>query len=150
MRLNWDRTQYYLVLNLGLLTAGIALLKLELPVPTRFLVAFVFLAGVIAGLLGAAAVRRAHNYYRRTVYHKAAVETLLGLWEPRELAPGASAPLAIITTSGMDRGIDPLRNLAQQPLDAPLTRGSATWITVSVLRFLAVLHLVAVVIVVLM
>jgi hypothetical protein len=141
VRLNWDRTQYYLVLNVGILGAGVALLKLDLPIPIRYLVALVFLGGVILALVGATAIRRTHNYYRRTVYHKAAIEALLGLWTPEEIAPGCSVPLAICTTSTMQRGIDPLCDPAAQSVDAPLSRGSATWLTVSALRILALLHL---------
>lgn len=90
VNLNWNRTQYYIVLNLGILGLATGLFKVnggdEAPVITYGL----YFAGALCCVLALFAGQVQRAYYRQTKDHKARLESLLGL--------GA---LAIRTTPGM-------------------------------------------------
>lgn len=107
-KLNSDRTQMYLVLNIGILTAATGLLKIGGGgAPATFAAVMILLAGVFVALIASHAVRQGHLYYRAVVYKKTLVEHLLGRLDPIEGFDNRGARLAIETTSGMadDRGI---------------------------------------------
>ena len=59
---NWSRTQYWLVFNAGILTAGVALWATT----QSRLVTIVFVLGVVCCALSARAVQVSHLYYRAT------------------------------------------------------------------------------------
>jgi hypothetical protein len=87
--LNWSRTQYFLVLNLGVVVLAAGVLQVG-DRDLDGLAAGLFLAGLVSCVLSALAHQVAHGYFRATRDHKAAVEERLGL-----------ADLALTTTPGM-------------------------------------------------
>jgi hypothetical protein len=130
VRLNWDRMQYYLVLNLGIIAAATGLAKVGSGEPLRLLTALIFLAGIGTCYLGIDAIIRGHNLYRAALHQKTALEALLGLLEPTEVHPlghgrgGLRVPLAVATTPRQRRGYALLRERDEWDPDAPLSHGS--------------------------
>jgi hypothetical protein len=143
VRLNWDRTQYYLALNVGLLAAAVGLVKLGLPGPMQYLPALIFAGGVGACWVGMKAAIVGHNYYRQARDGKAAYEALLGLHDPVELGPGRERSLAIASTSRMRDGYAQVAAAAEWRADAPLRRGSIVWQANMLLVILAVIDALA-------
>lgn len=89
VNLNWNRTQYYLALNIGLI--GIATGILELAEGSvSLLTGGLYLAGLVCCSLSYAAVRVQQGYYQAARDHKAAIEHCLGLGD-----------LSVTTTPGM-------------------------------------------------
>lgn len=99
VRLGWDRTTYFLVLNSAILTVATGLLKLENSPAIYLFIALLFIFGVGTSLIGSMSITKGHEYYRRAVVKKALIENLLGL---TDLIPGmeSSLNLAIGTTKG--------------------------------------------------
>jgi len=87
--LNWNRTQYYLGLNVGMIGIATGILELSSG-GVGFLTGGLYLAGAVCSLLSLAAVRVQHDYYRTARNHKARLEAELGL-----------GGLSISTTPGM-------------------------------------------------
>jgi hypothetical protein len=99
VRLGWDRTMYFLVLNSAIITVATGLLKLDnIPVVDGF-VAVIFLFGFGTSVTGSFAISKSHEYYRRTVVQKTRLEDLLGLTSPPE-GSFSAATLSIGTTTG--------------------------------------------------
>lgn len=63
VELNWKRSQYFFVLNLAVLVAGVGLLSASTPAP-RGLIAGVFAVGALFAGLSIAANRTQRGYYR--------------------------------------------------------------------------------------
>lgn len=99
VRLGWDRTTYFLVLNSAILTVATGLLKFENPPAVYLFIALLFLLGCGTSIVGSISIARSHEYYRRTVVTKTLVEKRLGLMDS---IPGMdpSLNLAIATTKG--------------------------------------------------
>src|SRR5215469_6692608 len=87
--LNWQRTQYYLALNVAFLAAGTALLQ-AVRGRVNVLVAIVFFSGVVSSILSVLAAEVQHSYYRVARDTKTRLEDRLNLGE-----------LATRTTVGM-------------------------------------------------
>ena len=99
VKLNWDRTVYYLTLNSGLVAIATGLLKLgSIPV-INLLVAAIFFIGLCTALIGWWGIRAGHKYYRRTIAKKTLLEDCLGLTKGLDDYPGRPT-LAIGTTIG--------------------------------------------------
>jgi hypothetical protein len=111
VRLNWDRSQYFLVLNVGIIAAATGLAKLGGPDALKYLSALLFLSGMVACAVGIHAIRRGHGYYRNTVYQVTALEMALSLRRPSEIAPGRTAPLGVATTDRLRTGYPLLSEL---------------------------------------
>jgi hypothetical protein len=79
VKLNWDRTVYYLTLNSGFVAIATSLLKSSNGTAARFFVAALFFIGFCTALLGILAIQKGHEYYRRTVVKKTLIEDYLGL-----------------------------------------------------------------------
>ena len=86
--LNWRRSEYFFVLNVGILIAAATLFSSE-DVP-RALVALLFVIGALLAGLSVLANEAQHNYYRSARDLKGDLERRLALGE-----------LAIVTTPGM-------------------------------------------------
>ena len=101
INLSWDRTKFFLLLNSGLIAAGIGLLKLGegTLLISLFLLAF-FLLSVGVSLCGLQTVAVGKRYYREAVYTKTLVEKELGLLEPLPGVAGERANLSIAVTRG--------------------------------------------------
>lgn len=101
VRLGWDRTIYFLILNGAILTVATGLLKLDDPPIVNVFIALIFVFGIATSIAGALSVKKSHEYYRRTIVKKTAIEEHLGL---SGSLPGmhTSLTLAIGTTTGQN------------------------------------------------
>jgi len=88
--LNWSRTQYYLVLNIGILGLATGLLRLENERMGAIVGFGLYLSGIAATVFALIANSVQRNYYREIKRHKKRLEDLLEL-----------ETLAIRTTPGM-------------------------------------------------
>jgi hypothetical protein len=79
VRLGWDRTTYFLVLNSAILTVATGLLKLQNPPAVYLFIAVLFTLGFATSLIGAMSITKGHEYYRRTIVTKTLIEKRLGL-----------------------------------------------------------------------
>jgi len=70
VKLGWDRAMYYMVFNTAIISVGTGLLKLEDLPAGHWLIAAIFLVGVCSSLIGRRAIRKGHEYYRRTIVKK--------------------------------------------------------------------------------
>jgi hypothetical protein len=89
VNLNWNRTQYYLALNIAILGVAVGIQELT-DGGLVFLATILYLVGFVCCILSFAAAHVQHGYYRRSRDHKDALETRLNLDD-----------LAIKTTPGM-------------------------------------------------
>ncbi len=93
VNLNWERTRYFLALNVGIVGLATGLLRIGVEGRGQWLVAGLFGFGVIAGILSLAAHTRQHGYYRRSRDSFRVIEDELDLPEEHRLG----------TTPGMRR-----------------------------------------------
>jgi hypothetical protein len=89
--LNWNRTQYYLGLNVAIIGAGTGILKVGGVHPATVLIACVFAVGLVIALFSLIVTQRQHGYYQ------AARDRLKAMEEKLEL-PEA---FTLRTTAGM-------------------------------------------------
>jgi len=139
VRLNWNRTRYYLVLNAAILAAGAGLLRSQPSLAGFSLLAGLFITGILTSLLGAQATKRGHEYYRRANYKKTLLENQLGLLEPVSNLSDEKANLAVATTRGMEQSKKILNN-TDEYFEAPLRKGSIIYRLVWLLRIFASLN----------
>lgn len=109
VRLNWDRTAYYLTLNSGLITIAAGLLKIGGAPIVNFVVAGVFSIGLLSSFIGIRNVLKGHEYYRRTVVKKTLLAEQIGLNKPVEGHP-TGLTLAVGTTVGQNEHLQILNN----------------------------------------
>jgi len=109
VRLNWDRTAYYVTLNSGLFAIAAGLLKIASAPVVNLFVAMVFFVGLCASTIGIKNIRTGHEYYRRTVVKKTLLEDQLGLNRPLEDYT-ARPTLAVGTTVGQNQHLQILHN----------------------------------------
>jgi hypothetical protein len=79
VNLNWSRSQYFFVLNVALLAAGVGLLSSE-RIPLAVAMA-IFSVGAISTVLAMLATATQRSYYENTRDRKRQLETRLGLGE---------------------------------------------------------------------
>ncbi|HEV2491920.1 MAG TPA: hypothetical protein VG204_02485 [Terriglobia bacterium] len=126
VRLNWDRTAYYLTLNSGLIAIAVGLLKVGGDPRVNLVVASMFLIGCCASAIAIINIKKGHDYYRSAVVKKTLFEERLGLTKPSE--DYASRPsMAIGTTIGQTEHLQILHN-TQEWLNRPLRRSITFWI----------------------
>ncbi len=77
VQLSWERTKFYLGLNMALLAAVATLLRIRSDSWEPLI--GVSMIGICASLLGMMTIRKGHEYYRRTVWKKTVIEEALGL-----------------------------------------------------------------------
>jgi hypothetical protein len=101
VRLGWDRITYFLILNSGVLSVATGLLMLDDSSVVCGFVALLFGFGIATSLAGVRSIAKSHEYYRRTIVKKTAIEEYLGL---NDSLPGMhpSLNLTIGTTSGQN------------------------------------------------
>ena len=103
VRLNWDRTRYYLVLNMTLIGAAAALLRIS---SSRggadLLILLIFGVGVFTARLGIKSLYKGREYYRKTIVQKTNLEKQLGLINDNSVLIGSTI-LGVQTTSGMTK-----------------------------------------------
>lgn len=78
--LNWNRTQYYLAFNVGLLGVATGLLQLVSP-PLTWVAAGLYAAGGLCCVLSLIASRVQQQYYRNTRDRMKEIERLVGIQE---------------------------------------------------------------------
>jgi hypothetical protein len=125
VRLGWDRTTYFLILNSAILSVATGLLKLDNPPIVYLFISLLFAFGLVTSLIGSKSITKAHEYYRRSVVKKTVIEQRLGL---TSLLPDMhqSLNLSVGTTSGQ---IDRL-NMLNDPeawIARPHRRASITF-----------------------
>jgi hypothetical protein len=133
VKLNWDRTAYYLTLNGGLITIATGLLKVGSSPVVNLLVATVFLIGLGASWIAIKNIRTGHEYYRRTVVKKTLLEDQLGLTKPSE-DYAARPTLAVGTTVGQNEHLQILHD-TEKWLKRPLRRSITSWIVRMLILF---------------
>jgi hypothetical protein len=131
VKLNWDRTAFYLTLNSGLIAIATGLLKVEGSSIANLIVAAVFFIGLCVSIMGITTVRRGHDYYRRAIVKKTLLEDRLGLTKPCEDYP-ARPTLAVGTTAGQGEHFRILHN-TEEWLARPLRGSSITSLIVVIL-----------------
>ncbi|MDP8990912.1 MAG: hypothetical protein M3N41_12640 [Acidobacteriota bacterium] len=139
VKLNWDRTVYYLTLNSGLVTIATGLLKLGNAPVINLLVAAIFFIGLCTAVIGLAAIRMGHKYYRRTIVKKTLLEDCLGLTKGLDDYAGKPT-LAIGTTIGQVDQVMIL-NDAETYLGRKIRKGSITFWVLVILFFLCIMDL---------
>lgn len=90
VNLNWSRSQYYIVLNLGIVGLATGLLRVDDQNLAAGVGIGLYLVGAVCSVLTLFAVHVQQGYYRQARDHKARLEEKLG-----------AADLAIRTTQGM-------------------------------------------------
>ncbi len=140
VKLNWNRTMYYLAFNSALISVSTALLKLDNPPIVYLLIAMIFLLGFISCLIGSSAVRTGHQYYRRTIVKKTLIEDMLGLTTPLAEYEGRHT-LSIGTTLGQSEHLQVLHD-TEKWLGRKLRRSSVTFFMTVFLVFLGIINLV--------
>lgn len=98
LKLNWDRTQYFLVLNVGILGVAATLWKAGTSDAGAAIVAALFLVGAFTASMARNAVKQGHRYYRRETVQRARVEYLLGLHDV-DPGDGVLAPLNLTVSN---------------------------------------------------
>ena len=128
VKLNWDRTVYYLTLNSGIIAVATGLLKAGSAPVVNLVVASVFMIGVWIAIIGIKNVRKGHQYYRRTIVKKTILEDQLGLTKSLE---GYSTPqtLAIGTTISQ-HDHEKILNDTDNWLKRPIKDNVTSWMVV--------------------
>ncbi|SPE29141.1 membrane hypothetical protein [Candidatus Sulfopaludibacter sp. SbA6] len=140
VRLNWDRSMYYITFNTGVVAAGAGLLKFGDNGIVNLFVAGIFLLGCCSSIMGIFAIRKGHLYYRRSVYKKTLNEDVLGLGTPIGQYSSADANLAIGTTAGQARRATILLQADQYLGNGVLPAGSIVFYVASFLGLLALVN----------
>lgn len=100
VNLSWDRTKFFLLLNSGLIAAGVGLIKIaEDSLPASFFLVFFFLVSILIAVSGLETVSVGKRYYRRANHIKTLVERELGLLDPIPGLPSQTT-LSIAVTDG--------------------------------------------------
>src|SRR5579864_2832941 len=140
VKLNADRMIQFLTLSIAVLSAGVGLLRFGNPGrSTTIFAGFIFLCGAAIAGVGAQAVRRGHQYYRRTVLQKTVIENTLGLHIPPKNYPRIT--LAIATTHGQSEVREMLSDPEQWLAKGSIHWGTITSFVVGVFILIAVAHL---------
>jgi hypothetical protein len=136
VRLNWERTRDYFILNGALVSVALGLHRSG-DFANNLLVGCVLLIACAIGILGAVTHLTGHKYYRRTVYKKTLLEDILGLARTREGYAFDGATLAITSTSGHAETTEILHH-TEEWLKRGLRRGSIVfWVFIVLLIFSA-------------
>jgi hypothetical protein len=127
--LTWDRTKFFLLLNSGLIAAGIGLLKIAEGslLTSIFLILFFILSiGFCAFGLETATVGK--SYYREAIFTKTLVERELGLLDPIPGLDDSRANLSIAVTQGQRNYQAILSGETRtEPGDTSIARGTVAW-----------------------
>lgn len=143
VRLNWDRTAYYLTLNSGLITIAAGLLKIGGAPIVNFVVAGVFSIGLLSSFIGIRNVLKGHEYYRRTVVKKTLLAEQIGLNKPVEGHP-TGLTLAVGTTVGQNEHLQIL-NDTDKWLKRPPRLGGVTAGIIGILSLFCIANVLGIV-----
>jgi hypothetical protein len=140
VRLNWDRSMYYITFNTAIIAAGAGLLKLGDNGLVNLFVAAIFFLGCSCSILGILALRKGHAYYRRCIYKKTLIEEVLGIASPLATYSGEDANLAVGTTPGQARRTFILNQTDRYLNKGILRRGNVVFYVACFLGLLAVVN----------
>ena len=138
VRLGWDRANYFLVLNSAILAVATGLLKADNPPFVYVFVSLLFFFGATTSIAGALSIAKAHEYYRKTIVRKTAIEERLGL---NNALPEMheSFNLAIGTTRGQnDRML--ILNDPEKWMARPQRKNSITFLLTVILWMMAIVN----------
>ncbi len=68
VRLNWDRMQYYVVVNSGIVAVGTSLIAKADTFGVVALSGTMFIIGFVMTIIGIFAIHRGRDYYQQTIY----------------------------------------------------------------------------------
>jgi hypothetical protein len=139
VKLGWDRTMYYMVFNTGIVSVGTGLLRLESRPLSYWLIAAIFLLGFLTSLIARVAIRKGHEYYRRSVVKKTVLEDMLGL-TCRVTEYPTHHTLAVGTTTGQAEHLQILHD-PEQWVRRSLRPGSIVYWLSAILLLLAAINL---------
>lgn len=141
VRLSWERTKFYLGLNMALLAAVATLLRIDSD--SWWPPIGVSIVGLLVSGLGVSTIRTGHNYYRRTVWKKTLIEDALGLNEPVGSQTDQYGTWAIATTASQED-----TNAILQDKNTWIARKiepqKITWKLIALMRVFIVLHVVVI------
>ncbi len=143
IRLGWDRAQYFLTLNVAIITAGIGILKFGLPDAWLGLAGSLFLVGFLIALLGVHSISRTHLYYQRSRDRMLAIESRLGWREGAAADVPWYDPRASRTTDVMREPQKPGSLRYRLPRIGTIRPGTFVYNTIVVLLLLAFFDVVA-------
>jgi hypothetical protein len=148
VRLGWDRTTYFLILNSGILTVATGLLKIDNAPAVYLINALLFCVGCGTAYVGSKSIRKNHEYYRRTIVKKTLIENQMGLADAIT-GMNPSLNLSIGTTAGQGGHLRILDN-PEAYIAQKLHRSSVTYWLWCILIALVVFDVVGLVISILM
>lgn len=142
VQISWERTKFYLGLNMALLAAVATLLRIESD--SWWPLIGISLVGVGASWLGVSTIRKGHEYYRRTILKKTLIEEALGL-NKRILSTHADqgGTWAIATTKSQGDTRDILQD-TDEWLARRIRLGTVTGKLIVLMRLFIVLHLLVI------
>ena len=142
VQISWERTKFYLGLNMALLAAVATLLRIESD--SWFPLVVISLVGVFASWLGISTIVKGHQYYRQTIWKKTLIEEALGLNE-RVLGTKADqrGTWAIATTKSQGDTQDILQD-TDKWLARRIRPGTVTGALILLMLLFTVLHLLVV------
>jgi hypothetical protein len=143
VKLNWDRTAFDLTLNSGIIAIATGLLKIGSAPFVDLMVALVFLVGFSTATIGISAIRKGHEYYRRTIVKKTLIEDCLGLTKRLDGYPSGTT-LAVGTTAGQGDHVEILHS-PDRYLNRPLRPQSIAFWIIATLVFFCIINAVGVV-----
>lgn len=133
---------HYIVANSALVSVGAGLLRVQGDSVIDLFVALIFIAGTFTSVLGIRAIRKGHEYYRRTIRKKVVIEDLLGLTTP--LIAYGGATLAIATTTGQAQVLRTLNDVEDSLSTGRPKRGSVVHAAALTLRLLLCMNIIGV------
>lgn len=138
---NWKRTQYFLILNVGMIgVAGAILESAELEM-APIVICSIFAAGLLMCLMSISALRQGHRYYRRAVLQKTKVELMLGLFNVDTQSVIPPFELTTSSTPGKEEAMKYLSS-PDEYMRRPLVKvGQINWYIQAFLLFLSVINL---------
>lgn len=135
--LNWDRTKFYITLNLTLFGSAAGIFRLIPGIEAQLLVLVLFALGIAAADIGRKSLLKGHEYYRKIVVRKTQYEKVLNLLD--------CSP--VVTTDGMQEAIKIL-DKPEEWHKRPLRSGTITSQLAFIFRGLQWANITAVVVVV--
>ena len=101
VNLGWERTKFFLLLNSGLIAAGVGLVRFSegSALTSAFLLLF-FIMLIMLSISSLRTVNVAKQYYREAIFTKTVVERELGLLEKLGNLPDGRDNLSIAVTDG--------------------------------------------------
>lgn len=141
VQISWERTKFYLGLNMALLAAVATLLRIESD--SWWPLIGISIVGLLVSGLGISTIRTGHEYYRRTVWKKTLIENALGLNEPVGSQTDQYGTWAIATTATQE-DTDAILRDKETWMARKIEPQKITWKLIALMRVFIALHLVVI------